>query len=384
MHPSLARVALMSGNLVTGLAVLAPSGMLPELSRGLQVGIRDAGLLVTYGAVVVCVCSPLVSWLTARVSRRLLMTGTLVALVLGHLASAFADSYAAVLALRLLMLVFAAIYTPQAASTIALLVPEKERASAISFVFLGWSLAIATGLPLITFLATQFGWRETYLAIALCAAVSALLNAVALPNALKGHPLSLQSFAVIARNTALVTILLITLLQMSGQFAITVYLAPLLMKLTDAGPAAAGVFFSLLGVGSFLGNLAASQIVTRLGLPRTLGLFMLLTTSGAALWSLGAGAIVLMGAGIALLGLGNTAANSMQQARLVVAAPALAGATVALNTSVLYVGQALGSAAAGLLYENGLYRAAGFVAVAFFLSALVVFLLTVRRPASDR
>ena len=67
--------------------------------------------------------------------------------------------YGTVLALRLLMLVAAALYTPQAAATVALLVPEKERPGAIAFVFLGWSLAIAGGLPLVTFLTTQFGWR---------------------------------------------------------------------------------------------------------------------------------------------------------------------------------------------------------------------------------
>jgi predicted MFS family arabinose efflux permease len=37
----------------------------------------------------------------------------------------------------------------------------------------------------------------------------------------------------------------------------------------------------------------------------------------------------------------------MQQVRLVAAAPELASASVALNTSVLYIGQALGSAIAG-------------------------------------
>ena len=44
------------------------------------------------------------------------------------------------------------------------------------------------------------------------------------------------------------------------------------------------------------------------------------------------------------LGMGFGATNSMQQVRLVGAAPAAASASVSLNTSVLYVGQAIGSA----------------------------------------
>ena len=46
-----APTALMLGNIVTGCAVLAPAGMLSELSSGLDVSIRDAGLLITFGAV---------------------------------------------------------------------------------------------------------------------------------------------------------------------------------------------------------------------------------------------------------------------------------------------------------------------------------------------
>lgn len=383
MHHLLARIALMSGNFVTGLAVMAPAGMLPELAQGLDVGIGDAGWLVTYGAIVLCFASPLVSWLTTRLGRRMLLTGTLATVAVAHVASAAADSYAAVLALRLAMLLFAALYTPLAASTIALIVPERERPSAIAFVFLGWSLAIAAGLPLITFLSTQFGWRETFAAIAFCAAAAAALNFAALPNALTGHTLSLQSFVAIARHPELLLLLLITLLQMSGQFTVTIYLAPLLGRLADAGAATAATFFSLLGVASLVGNMVAAAVVSRAGLPRTLGFFMLLMALGAALFALGAGNLILMGCGIVLLGLGITAANSMQQARLVVAAPPLASATVALNSAVLYVGQALGSAAAGALYATGQFRLVGFVALAFYLMAILVFLLTIERePAA--
>jgi predicted MFS family arabinose efflux permease len=274
------------------------------------------------------------------------------------------------------MLVVVAIYTPQAASTIALIVPEKDRASALAFVFLGWSMAIAVGLPLITLLATQFGWRETYLAIGVTAAVVALLNVIALPGGLRGYPLSLQSFAEIARNKTLLLILSITLFQMSGQFAVTIYMAPVLQRLADTGPAAAGTLFSVLGVAAFVGSVIATNIVGRLGVPRTLTIFMLSMVCGSLIWAIGGGILAAMAVGIFMLGLGITSANSMQQARLIEVAPALASATVALNTSFLYFGQALGSASAGILFDHGYYRAIGFVAVAFFLTAFATFQLT--------
>ncbi len=63
--------------------------------------------------------------------------------------------------------------------------------------------------------------------------------------------------------------------------------------------------------------------------------------------------------------LGFAAINSMQHARLAVTAPDLASASIALNTSVLYTGQALGSGIGGLLFAHDQLHAMGYVGVAF-------------------
>ena len=376
------RLALMLGNIVTGLSILGPAGMLAELAEGLQVGIRDAGLLVTYGAVVVCVGSPVMAWLTTRMDRRLLLGGTLAIVAAGQAASALAPTYAVILVLRLTMLVFAALYTPQAAATVALIAPERERPRAIAFVFLGWSLAVAAGLPLVTLLATHFGWRETFAVLALIAAIGALLQFLALPAGVQGRPLSLASFGAIARSRRIVLILLLTMLQTSGQFSVFVYLAPLLNRLAGAGPGTAGIFFALYGVLGLTGNTLASAMVTRLGTQRTLALFMGSTFLGLILWALGAGWLAVMAAGIAFWGLGFAAINSMQQARLAAAAPDLASVSIALNTSLLYVGQAVGSGIGGLMFAGGHLHAMGYIGVAFVASAWIPLALTWERATA--
>jgi predicted MFS family arabinose efflux permease len=66
----------------------------------------------------------------------------------------------------------------------------------------------------------------------------------------------------------------------------------------------------------------------------------------------------------------------MQQVRLVAAAPPLASASVSLNTSVLYVGQAIGSAVGGILYGREMLYGAGYVATAFLAAAVLIVLAT--------
>src|SRR5437764_9353177 len=98
----------------------------------------------------------------SHIGRRALLTAVLAWLAFGHIASAFAPNYLSLLTIRLAMLALAGAFTPIAAATAVLLVPENRRASVIATVLVGWALAIAIGLPLISLLAPEMGWRATY------------------------------------------------------------------------------------------------------------------------------------------------------------------------------------------------------------------------------
>jgi predicted MFS family arabinose efflux permease len=376
-----APTALMLGNVVTGCSVLAPAGMLPELASGLDISIRTAGLLITFGAITLCIGSPLTAWLTSRIERRTLLTATLAVLAFGNIASAFAPDYTSLLVIRLLMLAVGALYTPQAAGTAALIVPIEKRGSTIAYVFLGWSLAAAVGLPLITFIASRYGWRAAYAEIGALGCLSFLLLLLRLPAGLKGAPVDLKTWVDVGRSHIIVALLATTMLQMSGQFVVFTFMGPLLRKLTDAGPDAVGLVFGVYGLFGFLGIAIATRIVDTWGPFRTSVLFTSLLLAGVAGWAVSAGSLVLMAASVAIWGLGFASTNSMQQVRLVTAAPALAPATVSLNTSVLYIGQAVGSAIGGFLFAHEMPYASGFVAAGFVALALAVVALTRPRAA---
>jgi DHA1 family inner membrane transport protein len=368
----------MLGNFVTGTSVLAPAGMLSELASGFGVGIREAGLLITFGAVVLCVGSPLTAWLTSRVERRTLLGGTLAVLAVANVASAFAPDYAVLLIIRLVMLAIGSLYTPQAAGTVGLMMPAEQRGGTIAYVFLGWSLAAAVGLPLVTFMASRYGWQAAYGGIGAMAALSFLLLLWRLPRGLLGAPVDLKTWTDLARNRLIVLLLLITTLQMSGQFALFTFMAPLLKQLTGAGPDAVGVVFATYGVFGFMGLVIASRIVDSWGGTKTSLLCTALVLAGMGVWAVGAGQLIAMAVGVAIWGLGFASTNSMQQVRLVGAAPALATASVSLNTSVLYVGQAIGSAIGGMLYARNLPYAIAYVSIAFVAFALITVTLTRR------
>jgi MFS transporter, DHA1 family, inner membrane transport protein len=371
-----APTALMFGNLVTGCSVLAPAGMLIELSSDLGVTVRTAGLLITFGAAVLCIGSPLTAWLTSRIERRTLLTAVLAVLALTNAASALAPDYATLLVIRLIMLAVGALYTPQAAGTAALIVSPEKRGSTIAYVFLGWSLAAAIGLPLITFIASRYGWRAAYGGIGGLGAFGFLLLAWRLPRGLLGARVDIKTWIDVGRNRMIPVLLLITALQMSGQFAVFTFMGPLLTKLTHAGPDAVALVFALYGGSGLIGIMIATRIVDSWGAYKTSLMFTVLVLTGVTGWALSAGIYPLMACSVVIWGLGFASTNSMQQVRLVAAAPALASASVSLNTSVLYVGQAVGSAIGGVLYARDLFDDVGYVSVAFIALALVTLMTT--------
>jgi len=375
---SFAPTALLLGNFVIGTSIMGPSGMLTDLSSGLGVSIRDAGLLITFGAAALFICSPLSAWLTGRLDRRKFLGCLLFLLALCNLASAFAPNYATLMAIRLLMMVVAAPFTPQAAGTVSLIVPVEKRGSTIAYIFLGWSLAAAAGLPMVTIIASYAGWRTAFVCIAALSCISFVLLIWRLPARVSGAAVELKTWVSLGRNPLVVLLLVITALQMSGQFIIFTFMAPLLTQLAKATPGAIAVVFSLYGIFGFIGNVMATQLVDRWGGYRTSLLFVMVLLTGMTIWAVGAGTLAIMALGVSVWGIGFASTNSMQQVRLVGAAPPFAGASVSLNTSVLYVGQAVGSGIGGVLFARDMLYVAGYVAVVFVVAALAVVLITRR------
>jgi predicted MFS family arabinose efflux permease len=199
---------------------------------------------------------------------------------------------------------------------------------------------------------------------------------------LLGEPVDLKTWGHVGRNPMILLLLLITTLQMSGQFVVFTFMGPLLAKLTGVGPDAVGLVFAIYGVFGFVGIAIATRIVDSWGAYKSSLLFTTLLFTGVSGWAFSAGSYPLMALSVAIWGLGFASTNSMQQVRLVTAAPALASVSVSLNTSVLYVGQALGSAIGGVLYAREMLHAAGFVAMGFVALALITVFWTRRVVAA--
>jgi predicted MFS family arabinose efflux permease len=344
--------ALMAGNVVIGSGVMLVPGTLNELSHSLNVGIAQVGLLITAGAVLMGVGAPVLASVVAGWDRRALLSACLAwyGLLLG--ACALAPDYATLLPLRVVAMVAPAIFTPQAAASVGLLVPESRRGRAIAFVFLGWSVASVAGMPLAAWVGGWLGWRWAFGGVATLALLCAAWVWQVLPKGLRLVPLSFQAWKQTMGHGPLMSAVTVTLLSSISQFTLFSYFSAVFFQRFATTPDTLALLFLWFGAFGLMGNGIVAQQVDRWGAHRAVSLTLALVGLSQLLWAVPQ-TVVGMAMVLVPWGLGSFAANSSQQARLVGLAPALAPASVALNTSAMYAGQAVGSALGGWMITHG-------------------------------
>ena len=369
--PDGARWALMFGNFVIGCGVMSVAGTLNDLARSLGVSVALAGQLIAIAAVTMAIGAPLLAGWVSGFDRRRLLAAALLWYAAGHALSALMPTYAALWPVRAITMLAAAVFSPQAAAAVGFMTPPQERARAITFIFLGWSIASVVGLPLSAWIGETLGWAVAFNAIALLALIAAIWVYRVVPDGVRPAALSLKAWKGVLTHPVLMAMVLVTALSGAGQFTLFSYMAPYYRQQLNANPEQITLLLMWFGVFGVIGNLVLTRVIDRIGPNVAVAVAMLLMTVTMIAWPLGTGFI-----SVALVivpwGLGCFASNSTQQARLGMAAPALAPALLALNTSAIYHGQAAGAAGGGWLIAHAGFGPLNWVGLAWLAAAIAL------------
>ena len=365
------RWSLLFGNFVIGCGVMAPVGTLADIARSLDVSVGVAGQLVAVAAVMMCFGAPLLASWVGGIDRRKLLVASLAWYAVGHALCALMPTFSALLPVRAATVLGAAVFTPQAAAAIGAMTQPAERAGAITFIFIGWSVASVVGMPTSAWLGDTFGWQSAFLAIAAICALGAVWVLVTMPTGVRPPSLTLASWQAAFGSPVLMAIVLVTALAGAAQFTLFSYFAPYFKQVIGAGTRETTLLFVVFGVFGVIGNTLASRHVDRFGPDRSVAFALALMTLSLLAWPLAtstlAAALVIVPWGLACFSM-----QSMQQARLGAAAPLLAPALMALNTSAIYLGQAAGAAGGGWLIAHQGYGSLSFAGLGWLAVAIVL------------
>lgn len=343
---------LLFGNFVIGTGVMVVPGTLGDIGASLKVSTATAGQLITAGAVLMCLGAPFFASVVGGMDRRRLLALSMLWYAMLHAACVLMPTFGGLLPVRALAMAAPAIFTPQAAACAGLLVDPAIRGRAITFVFLGWSVASIAGMPLGAYIGGVLGWRAAFGLVSMLSLVSALWVWWALPHGIRPAALSWSSWQSAFRSRALMLCVAVTVASSAGQFVLFAYFAPYYQTVLDVSPSALSALFLIFGAFGLIGNLLMSRYIDRLGAARAVLVGLVAMAFSLLLWPLGNS--VWLAALIAIpWALGCFSSNSAQQARLVALAPGLASGSIALNTSAMYAGQAIGAGVGGWMIAVG-------------------------------
>lgn len=354
------------------------ASLLPSIAADTHTTVPMAGYLMMTFSLAYAVGAPVLSALAGEIDRRRVLTVAMLTFVAGNLIAAASGSFTALLAAQIVMGMSAGLFAATAQATAVSLAGPEHRARAISVVVGGTTFAVALGAPLGSLIATFWGWRGTFLAIALLGIACAAILWVRLPHGLRGVKLTLSERLATIGRPGILPALATTLLYLTGGFIIISYLAPL--AIDGAGLPALALPGMLLcfGVGAVIGNLGSGYLADRLGATRVVVLSLLMSVAVSLAIAFGLKLLPQAWSGPLLLGIMvpwgiiGWAFPPAQASRIVGYAPGLAHLTLGLNASALYFGIALGTVVGGRVLEFATPSDLGLVAAIFPLLALAV------------
>ncbi|MEU3019784.1 MFS transporter [Nocardiopsis sp. NPDC007018] len=366
---------------------LVIAGLLPVMAEDLDVSVSAAGQLVTVFSLTYAVAAPPLAVATARLPRRTLVVAGLALFALVNLVTAFATTYAVLMALRVVAALTAAALTPAAFSMAARLAPAGHTGRAVGAVAAGLTVALFLGVPLGALLGSAFGWRWAFIAVALLTGAVLLASLRFLPP-LPGAPEAglLAQMRPLGRP-AILTCVAGTVAGASCGFMTYTYLAPLTRDLTGAGPMALAPLIAAVGAAGAVGTFLCGRATDRWGADRVLlATFAGMVGASALLAALALPSTVpvwVLGCSLALWGFAAWGFAAPMSARLLFLAGDAGTEALALNTGGLYVGTAVAGALGGAVVAGYGGTGVPVAATAVGLAALALMAFSVRRfPAT--
>ena len=261
------------------LSELVPSGILPQMSEGLQVSYSSIGLLVSVYAVASAIGTiPLITW-TMPMNRKKLLLILLLIFGVSNLTIALSTSYYFTSFARLIGGIAAGVLWPMSSAYAMRLVPSHLHGRAIAITMSGSTLGLGIGLPILTSIGTEVGWRIEFGVLAAVIFIIAIIAQIILPSVQGEKRTTTNSPFYIIRNKSVIICLVLTLLTIMAHYGLYTYISPLVEYFKFAsGIKLASILF---GIGTLISVFIAAKVVdTNLG---ALIIFMLTLAFGTML-----------------------------------------------------------------------------------------------------
>lgn len=251
---------LVIGAFAIGMTEFVIMGLLPEVARDVHSSIAAAGQLITGYALGVAVGGPILVLITYKMSQKNLLMLLMLIFILGNLMATIASSYGVLMASRLLTSLAHGSFFGVGAIMAASLVEYSRRASAMALMFTGLTVANIIGVPFGTFVGQQFGWRSSFLIIAIIGFITLIGIYMLVPKPKEQKSTDLKKELAVLKNNQLWLALLIAMFCFGSVFTLFTYITPILTDVTGFQSNAVSWMLVVFGLGVTVGNILGGKL----------------------------------------------------------------------------------------------------------------------------
>lgn len=368
-------IVLALGTFILGLSEFSMMPMLPLISETFGSTPSQSGYAISAYALGVVVGAPILMLTTANMRKRKALLIFLSLMCISNSLSAFATSLEQLVLFRFLSGLPHGAYFGAAILLASEIAPAGKRASFMSKVFMGLTIATIVGVPVVTLVGQNLSWRYCLAGAGVLAFIAFIFVYKVVPNIENTKPSNLLNEFGVLKNKLVWSILGIVIIGFGGVFCIYTYVADTILEVTETAPYTISIAMVMFGIGSTLGNYVLGKAADKSAI-KTTGLVLVCTivfafayvTASYNIWLL-YGVIFFIGCSLGLA--------TLVQTLLMDVSPNGHAMIGALVQCAFNVANAIGPWVGGIAIAQGATpNQTGYVAAALFVGGFIMWLLS--------
>ena len=336
------------GMFALGMDAYIVAGLIPSISKSFNKSSSAIGQGVTVFTLFFSISAPIFSTILAKSPVKKILIIALSVFTLSNIITAISMNYMLYIVSRAIAGLGAGVFSPIAISASNHLVSEKNKGKAIAFTVGGMSVGTVIGVPLGLEIANISNWRFAMLIIIVISFIALISISILMPKFKIETPPNLKERFQLFLNKHVLRVISVTLCAAIASLGLYTYLADIIKTNTDTKNLTH--YLTAWGIGGLIGSFGIGFIIDRFKNTRFVMLIILILLALSFVLIPVSIKLPLLGLlPFILWGAMGWATQAPQQHILLKNHPKHGGSAVALNSSINYLGSAIGSAIGGII-----------------------------------
>ena len=237
-------------------------GILPQIAQYFNVDITQAGLFVSLFALTIAICGIFMPLVFSKFDRKKSFILVLAIFTLFSTIGAFVTDFNIALICRIIPAIFHPIYCGLALTVAAEIVEPEKAQDAVSKVIMGVSAGMIVGVPITTFVASNFGYQYAMMWFSAVTFIALVATIIFFPK-LPGKEQSYGGQISVAKTGIFIISILGVIFLNAGMYTSYSYISEFLNSITNIFGTELSIVLFIYGVASIVGNWLGAKLLNR-------------------------------------------------------------------------------------------------------------------------